>query len=1225
MSFNNGKPNAWNRPQQPQGQALNPNLFAPQLGLGQPFAPAGMPLNPNLNAFVNQAAFNNMNNAALVAAQAQRHLVPQNVGGPPRGNSPPGGRPNQRTFVGQVTKLCDTYGFIDEDVFFQTSVIKGAMPRVGDQVMVSATFNPSMPFKWNAFTVQMLDVGGQRPPPQIGQHAAAPMARQPQPYGHQQQPPAAPSGRWGAPHDRVERVVRDDIRDPRIAAAERHRPPIRRPSPRHNERRSPPRRSPPRRSHTPTRKGGNLPPRREPPPKRERERTPPSVRERESREVRRSPVPAKRDAESPPRRRQRIIPRYQCYLPRPLVSDSLTYLELHKRYPNLYIPSDFVRCEMSWKKSFNLEDPVLFAPHSVEFHVLHKDVDFPATHGELPPEQADDADPSYTVKVLLLTHPGAASIRQKVAGLLADGSIDEACEAQSLMKVLQFLIGMRGKGEVMGIGGQWSPSLDGANPADPQTLINTAVRTTRAMTGLDLSKCPKWYKMVDCRYFRVERDRWDHVVLLLPDISATPGLQPSAEEYRVLVDETLPAQLKEKLAAIDAEPFVPQSEAAKKVQAANEAQPDGTSGSAANEDAQPAADEAMDTSAGAEDASNTAEPPADDSEKLDNADAPNKLHWKQLETQIKSMKVADLRDQLQARDMSTNGLKNVLLARLHEALESEKKAEEGGADDSEGQLMVAEESAALEGAAADEKMDTEEALLSVKIEAVDGEEPKADEQKEEAPKELEKPAAPTLSREEKEEHKKEVDKFEKSKKDRKSAFERHYAAFPKSPCVFVFPNKTAKAGKFDWRVVSGQSLLDYRIDDNKEASFEVFLFAEALREALDRDAAFSLFHLLHGALEKEAEKKRRDEALTKVDEEPKEAADEEKKDENGADASTENPEGEPKDAPKDAREKSEAKSEAKDEKTPDVRLNFTAVVHDVNAFSAFSHFDQNVCGYLLDRDVEEIVHSLGLPISRSAVQRLLRKVSARDRFNYRNLTDKWVDKDGNVKYTPELDAQMPTRGQLLESNEDSPATPAAQSTGDTPDITNTGVVFFKGAVLNVVQSLEQHKLVEAERSEALLKVQQLEQQLKTTKEQRDHSDKKRKRLDEDLERYKKKLYDAEKCLKTSQDDTVQMKASLVEVKRYGERLVGIVDKLMPPPKKEERREKETSAKPDGKDAFTRSKSKEANGAKADEPTAPPAERADDQEAPAESPQKAAEAPAANDEQNGAVAQEVEQS
>lgn len=38
---------------------------------------------------------------------------------------------------------------------FLFSVIRGAMPRVGDRVMVEAAFNPAMPFKWNAYRIQL--------------------------------------------------------------------------------------------------------------------------------------------------------------------------------------------------------------------------------------------------------------------------------------------------------------------------------------------------------------------------------------------------------------------------------------------------------------------------------------------------------------------------------------------------------------------------------------------------------------------------------------------------------------------------------------------------------------------------------------------------------------------------------------------------------------------------------------------------------------------------------------------------------------------------------------------------------------------------------------------------------------------------------------------------------------------------------------------------------------
>ena len=38
--------------------------------------------------------------------------------------------PGHRVFTGTVTKFHENFGFVDEDVFFQTSVVKGQTPRV---------------------------------------------------------------------------------------------------------------------------------------------------------------------------------------------------------------------------------------------------------------------------------------------------------------------------------------------------------------------------------------------------------------------------------------------------------------------------------------------------------------------------------------------------------------------------------------------------------------------------------------------------------------------------------------------------------------------------------------------------------------------------------------------------------------------------------------------------------------------------------------------------------------------------------------------------------------------------------------------------------------------------------------------------------------------------------------------------------------------------------------
>lgn len=46
--------------------------------------------------------------------------------------------------------------------------MRGALPRAGDRVMVEAQYNPAMPFKWNAFRVQL--IGNEKTGSQSGPH-----------------------------------------------------------------------------------------------------------------------------------------------------------------------------------------------------------------------------------------------------------------------------------------------------------------------------------------------------------------------------------------------------------------------------------------------------------------------------------------------------------------------------------------------------------------------------------------------------------------------------------------------------------------------------------------------------------------------------------------------------------------------------------------------------------------------------------------------------------------------------------------------------------------------------------------------------------------------------------------------------------------------------------------------------------------------------------------------
>lgn len=50
--------------------------------------------------------------------------------------------------------------------------------------------------------------------------------------------------------------------------------------------------------------------------------------------------------------------------------------------------------------------------------------------------------------------------------------------------------------------------------------------------------------------------------------------------------------------------------------------------------------------------------------------------------------------------------------------------------------------------------------------------------------------------------------------------ERRYV-LPDEPTIIVHPNWAAKNGKFDCSIMSLSVLLDYRLEDNKEHSFEV--------------------------------------------------------------------------------------------------------------------------------------------------------------------------------------------------------------------------------------------------------------------------------------------------------------------------------------------------------------------------------------------------------------------
>uniref|UniRef100_A0A1I7U2Q7 DBC1 domain-containing protein n=1 Tax=Caenorhabditis tropicalis TaxID=1561998 RepID=A0A1I7U2Q7_9PELO len=538
--FGGGKPpGQWHRPAAPGGAPQLPGF--PTFG-GVPMVGMGVPM-----GMVNQAAFSSTNvlgMQGIMGAVPQQSLTQQQPSFQQQNGLQQGanmqqnaGAKNQRTFVGVVTKMLDTYGFVDDDVFFQHSVIRGSHPRVGDKVMVEANYNPSMPFKWNAYRIQLLNAATQQ---EVVRQAPPQQQQVAQPRGNQE------SQRWGSNTGGAnDRGRGNESPLHRSAPARRHSPPPRR--------QSPPRRTSPKRDARPARDTREpREPRRSPPPRRPspRRATSPSAASKNDRKRERSPsgsvAPSvRRDSASPPRRRARIIPRYECRIQKPaLLAPVISGSILRHRYSKLYLPSDCVDLSFEWVRSVQL-DMSLDLNNPIQFHVFNKDIDY---FGEpLPDLEPEDADHRHQVKVLLLSHAGKSEVVKKSFCLMADGTTDDHQEPQSLLKNLHFLVGARGK-ETMGIGGSWSPSLDGADPNSPTTMIRTAVRTTRALTGIDLSAVSQWFTMVQIRYYRADKQRIDHVNLLLPD---TQSLALDDATWQT-AEQEIGEQLKAKLAEIDA-------------------------------------------------------------------------------------------------------------------------------------------------------------------------------------------------------------------------------------------------------------------------------------------------------------------------------------------------------------------------------------------------------------------------------------------------------------------------------------------------------------------------------------------------------------------------------------------------------------------------------------------------------------------------------------------------
>ncbi|XP_059168003.1 cell division cycle and apoptosis regulator protein 1-like isoform X2 [Physella acuta] len=960
----------------------------------------------------------------------------------PQGNS--GAVPNQkqRIFTGSVTKMHENFGFVDEEVFFQVSCVKGMIPKVGDKVLVEASYNANMPFKWNATRVISLPdaMGSNQMLALQQQHQQQQQQQQQQLKAIQQQAIGlmGTSGMFnsggrsgintgpGLLGDPLPRNMMSNKDQRGMGMGGGGNEPLKERERRDRERRER-REARLKRSRSPVNKRSRSPPKRS-----------------------RSPPSRARSPRSPPKRRVvRPPPRYVVQVPKILLDvQDACVVSLKNKYSNLYIPSDFFHASFSWVENFPLTRPFTLG-QSCNFHVMHKDV--PCIRTETVILEPSDADHLFSAKVMLLASPSEDELYKKSCCLAED--LPDAMENfQHPTRLLQFLVGTRGKNEPMAIGGPWSPSLDGPNPhTNPLVLIKTAIRTTKALTGIDLSSCTQWYRFAEIRYFRPESKHKDRVqparvetvVIFLPDVWTC---NPTRLEWNSL-QAAYQKQLQLKL----------------NPEAAQQQEEEESEEQTAEDKAEPS-------------------------------------HFSTLDPKV--MKVGDLRRELELRNISPKGLKSQLIARLTKILKAEQDKEQ------EDKEMEAEKAAQEEEAA--------------KVE----EENESDEE------------------EKSESKKKEEEEQQRKEKREKAVLERRYK-LPETPSVLVHPSPTAKGGKFDCSVMSLSLLLDYRPEDNKEHSFEVSLFAELFNEMLMRDFGFQIYKSIVCAPTRKEEDKKKEEKKEK--DEKKEEKD--KRDEkDGRDSKKNNKDKHDEPSPK--RKRSDDRDDREDKRDRDDATDENSYNGDKDdenkddedrrdkedkdkkkkkdeekqkktvepqLLLAFSYFDQNHCGYLTDKDTEDIIHTLGLKLSRAQIKKLLQRILQKDAFHYRRLTDCEVD-ENNVPVKRDDEESIQTNPEQLAKGNKESLRKLLELSGVKTDSLNHGgassaatdgenpnFVYYKGALLDIESLMQRLDRSEKSRTALEKNMQELTDELKTVKTNLTEEETTSSKLQHDLRKVRSEL------------------------------------------------------------------------------------------------------------------------
>ncbi|KAK6629379.1 hypothetical protein RUM43_003196 [Polyplax serrata] len=481
--------------------------------------------------------------------------------------------------------------------------------------------------------------------------------------------------------------------------------------------------------------------------------------------------------------------------------------------------------------------------------------------------------------------------------------------------------------------------------------------------------------------------------------------------------------------------------------------------------------------------------------------------------------VSELRDELEARNMSSKGLRLQLLARLSKILKTEQELAE----------------------------QEEKNAAKVSVE-----------------KEKEK---------EEEEKKLKLEKEKKKTEQKNRALIEEKYALPETPHILVYPSKTAKNGKFSCKVMSLSLLLDYSTDVSKEHTFEVSLFAELFNEMLMWHFGIQVYRAILEApdveekddSEKKDEKKEKEKKQEKgkderddksVEREKSGEPSDEKKVEktepqnlpngNGREGSQDSSEDDDDDSL--SRDSSSNRRDRRDRKRKDSIAQYTAYPE---LLLAFTYFDVTRYGSISKSHLEDLIHTLGLQLSRSQVKRLVGKVTYRDYCDYRKLTDLPVGTnvpEGSTSQETTTAIELGNKAhlpvfQLLPPKVDGSSPPCKRSKRllekeSNSDKNSEGYLYYKSVLVNVDNLKEQVTRNETARLKTEEKLTELRKELDDLREKSKRSADQVRALEKELRCCKSNLaVTAEKLSEQVASSDIYLSA-LMDIE---ERLVPILD------------------------------------------------------------------------------------